>query len=219
MDGTSLITDSGSYTYTEDFELRNKFRSTAYHNTPMVNNCEQNSIIRPKDLFRLKEQTQPIYASIKDNHFRGSHSGYQHLGVAVERQIKLTEGKMLEVSDRTICSKHHQVEVPFHFVPNAVLNEASPGFWEISIEKNKFQLINLGGCPTRLEKGWFSDSYGVMVPRPTLIFSRDSEFAEQYNRHTFVLDIVILMRNQTKADYESSECKLSDLVNKKNFGE
>ena len=53
LDGTSLITDSGSYTYTEDFELRNKFRGTAYHNTPMVNNCEQNPILRPKDLFRL----------------------------------------------------------------------------------------------------------------------------------------------------------------------
>ena len=219
LDGTSLITDSGSYTYTEDFELRNKFRGTAYHNTPMVNNCEQNLILRPKDLFRLKDQTQPIYASMKNNHFQGSHSGYKHLGVSVERQIKLTDGKMLEVSDRTIGSKPHRVEVPFHFVPNAVLNESSPGLWEISVEKKKFQLINLSGSPSRLEKGWFSESYGVMVPRPTLIFSRDSQFTEQIDRHTFELDIVILMGNQTKAGYESSEKKLSNLMDKKIFGE
>ena len=185
----------------------------------MINNSEQNPILRPKDLFRLKDRTKPLYASIKDNHFQGSHSGYQHLGVAVERQIKLTEGKMLEVSDRIIGNKSYQVEVPFHFVPNAVLNESSPGFWEISVKKNKFQLINLSGCPTRLEKGWFSESYGVMVPRPTLIFSRDSEFEEHYNRHTFDLDIVILIGNQTKADYESAENKLGDLINKNIIGE
>ena len=58
-----------------------------------------------------------------------------------------------------------------------------------------------------------------MVPRPTLIFSRDSQFMEQNDRHTFDLDIVILMRNQTKADYEISEKKLSDLIDKKIFGE
>ena len=58
-----------------------------------------------------------------------------------------------------------------------------------------------------------------MVPRPTLIFSRDSQFTEQIDRHTLELDIIILMGNQTKAGYESSEKKLSNLIDKKIFGE
>jgi hypothetical protein len=51
LDGEDIIVDTGTYVYTPYPEWRNKFRSTAFHNTIEIGDIEQNDISR--NLFEM----------------------------------------------------------------------------------------------------------------------------------------------------------------------
>ena len=50
---TNYIVDSGTYTYTSDQVVRNRFRSTCYHSVPAVRDIEQNRFI-PRMVFAIR---------------------------------------------------------------------------------------------------------------------------------------------------------------------
>jgi len=74
LDGEDIVVDPGTYVYTAYSDERNKFRSTAYHNTVALNDVEQNAI--GKDLFSLKCGIRIRGASMEEGKdiiiFRGS---------------------------------------------------------------------------------------------------------------------------------------------------
>lgn len=53
IDGEDVIIDPGTYVYTPYPEWRNKFRSTAFHNTVQIDDIEQNNI--SKSLFEMEQ--------------------------------------------------------------------------------------------------------------------------------------------------------------------
>ncbi|KAA3662912.1 MAG: hypothetical protein DWQ10_01370, partial [Calditrichaeota bacterium] len=55
--GQDMIRDAGTYVYTAFPEQRNRFRSTAFHNTVTVDGQEQNQIVYG-ELFKLADQAQ-----------------------------------------------------------------------------------------------------------------------------------------------------------------
>ncbi|MHC1684916.1 MAG: heparinase II/III family protein, partial [Clostridiaceae bacterium] len=57
-DGQAWIVDSGTYTYTSDYNEREAFRLTAAHNTIFTHGWEQNSST-PTDPFRMGDQARP----------------------------------------------------------------------------------------------------------------------------------------------------------------
>ncbi|MBE3093916.1 MAG: alginate lyase family protein, partial [Actinobacteria bacterium] len=73
INGKNIIVDPGTYLYTGSPEWRNKFRSTAYHNTVSINNQEQNRFVK-KSLFllnndsnvKIKEWTTNEYYDLLD---------------------------------------------------------------------------------------------------------------------------------------------------------
>lgn len=74
LEGEDIIVDPGTYVYTADPEWRNKFRSTGYHNTIIVNDIEQNPL--SKNLFFLKCGVKIQLATLEENSdqiiFKGS---------------------------------------------------------------------------------------------------------------------------------------------------
>ena len=61
MRGSGVISDCGAYVYTASREWRNKFRSTAFHNTIQVDDEEVNRFVEPNALWQMQ------YDAIPDN--------------------------------------------------------------------------------------------------------------------------------------------------------
>jgi len=64
IDGEDIIVDPGTYVYTPLPEWRNKFRSTAYHNTVIIDGKEQNKILNTS-LFEMENTAKSNIKCIK----------------------------------------------------------------------------------------------------------------------------------------------------------
>lgn len=125
--GRPFLIDPGSYVYTADPEARNRFRSTAYHNTVRVDGEEQNSIY-PNMLFvigneaqpRVREwQTHPEYDLLECEHY-----GYTRLARPVVHRRRIRFEKRLRcwrVEDEFEGSGLHCYEFFFNYDPEVTL--------------------------------------------------------------------------------------------------
>jgi hypothetical protein len=96
--GQEIICDSGTGCYTRDVVIRNRFRSTAAHNTLRIDGVEQNRIFEgPAGLFMLENEAvvSPIQEGQDARGFflRASHSGYRSIGVMHTRTIRIADGE------------------------------------------------------------------------------------------------------------------------------
>ncbi len=187
-----FLVDPGSYLYTSNPEMRNLFRSTAYHNTLQIGDEEINGFPENGELFRLKADahvtvhrwiSQPAYDLLD-----ASHDGYSRLHPSVihHRQIWFDKiARLWILHDNVSLSKAHhpnpadslsevQINLHFHFAPlpvridrgnNAAVCEGSAGAGLL--------VMPLGEFPLRasLEDAWHSPRYGVRQRSPVVKFT------------------------------------------------
>ncbi len=175
--GTPLIVDPGSYVYTSDFDARNLFRSTAYHNTLQVDGREQNEF-RPEWLFRLFEKANPEH--LKFEHlsgvvvYEGRYSGLSDDAESTSHWRRFTHDTNraeLAILDR-LSDGTHALVWNFHFHPEVdpaldpqgVTLRSGGRAWRLSWSD--------GGLTAQLQDTWHSPSYGVREPTKTLRLSR-----------------------------------------------
>ena len=174
--GVPLVVDPGSYVYTSDFDARNRFRSTASHNTLQVDGEEQNEL-KPEWIFRLFETSNPEHLSFVDTassvEYSGRHRGYERLQhpVVHERTLRLSKADgALTIVDQVTGRGEHSLRWHFHFAPGVDAVEAGPGLVELSARGRSWRLC----APTHLQPtigvGSYSPSYGVKVPCRTIDF-------------------------------------------------
>ena len=181
LGGTALITDCGSYVYTADALWRNDFRSTAFHNTPMVDAQEQNRFVDPDYLWTLRDDATPevrLWQTSDDaDWFVGAHGGYRRLDqpLTTVRAIMLEKaGHRLLVVDDFEGGGSHGIRIPYHFHPGVEPEPAGPGLWKLRAGDRDFLLASDGeGWSSALGDGWVSPSYGVKHPARVLNFMLD----------------------------------------------
>jgi len=174
--GQPLIVDTGSYVYTSDFAARNLFRSTAAHNTVMVDGEEQNEV-NPEWIFRMFEKADPKHEAFEENEgavlYRGSHTGYTRLEnpVTHQRTFRFDPATgTLTLADALSGAGAHKLEWFFHAAEGvAVTKEA--GAIMLKAGDGAFRLDYDPRLEARVEESWVSPSYGVKRPAQRVVLS------------------------------------------------
>jgi uncharacterized heparinase superfamily protein len=168
--GTPLIVDPGSYVYTSDPEARNRFRSTAAHNTLSIDDVEQNEL-RSDWLFRLFETSKAETVSFDDRdgamQYVGRHHGFERLAEPVthERTFRFAKSTgELEIVDCLTGRGRHTVRWHFHVAPNVGAAVDIDGNVILSAAGHRWTLHVPREMNAEVAAGHYSPSYGVKVP-------------------------------------------------------
>jgi uncharacterized heparinase superfamily protein len=187
LDGVHLVTDCGSYVYTADYAERNRFRSTAYHNTPMVNGDEINRFVSTEDLWHLHNDAHcdvhEWRSSAEQDLFRGFHTGYKRLPqpVTIIRTILLDKFKhTLTIVDEFTGRNAAPIQIPLHLACGVeVVSVAPDGVARLRAQGRDFvvQSEPVGSWSLETESARISLSYGVVLPITRLIWRSIGEGA------------------------------------------
>src|SRR5262249_30217054 len=123
LDGHDVLVDSGTGCYTRDIASRNRFRSTAAHNTLLIDGVEQNHITPGRlGLFILGNEAavSPIHEGFENGSpfLRASHKGYVSLGVIHTRTVRAVGGdQAFVIEDEIEGSGTHDFEFNLQLAP------------------------------------------------------------------------------------------------------
>ena len=164
-----LVVDPGSWVYTSDFEGRNLHRSTAYHNTIMIDGVEQNEF-NPEWLFRMFEKANPEHLKFEQSGdvvvYEGLHRGYE---TQLEQQVLHTRRfehdratGALAILDKLSGTGTHALLWSFHFHPSVSprLDAAQRTVFLQSNDKTWALTWDDEAMAASLDDTWFSPSYG-----------------------------------------------------------
>ncbi len=183
LDGVHLVSDCGAYVYTGSFAERNRFRATAFHNTPRVDGEEINRIT-PALLWDLQYDARPQLRSFvtgaEADTFCGAHAGYQRLPEPVipVRTIVLDHRRHeLLVRDAFEGSGRHHVEIPLHLAPGVSARPEGEGRVRLETASRSFRLEweRPEDWSLTIGEGRVSPSYGITVPVVRLTWSRQGD--------------------------------------------
>jgi len=179
--GTRLIIDPGSFVYSADWKSRNKFRGTAVHNTPFIDNVEINKMPEERWLWYLENNAIPDIRRLefgdREDVLTASHAGYSELDdpVTPVRTIRLIKhSQCIEVSDQFEGIGKHQVQVTYTFAPDVHVLHHAKGAWSIRSKDRTFlfQADNSDDWSSEIRDTEISPSYGVIEQTKSLVFLR-----------------------------------------------
>ena len=167
--GQDLIVDPGAYIYTPDPKARDRFRSTACHNTVMVDGQEQNRS-DPSTRFSMFDDTRARCVKWEQDgesvKFIGRHRGYQRLRPPVthERSIRLDLSGRLQIEDRLEGSGERVVRRNFTLAPSARAETVGEGKVSITAGPVRAHFRFEPDAEARIVDSEVSAEYGVKQP-------------------------------------------------------
>ncbi len=190
LDGVPLVSDCGAYLYTASFEERNRFRSTAYHNTPQIDGEEINRFIRPDYLWNLHYDAIPCVLEwhVGNDYalFVGEHQGYCRLAspVTPRRTILLDiEMHALYIEDEFLGKGAHDVAIPLHLAAGVEVSEQKDSELILSVDNKRFRVwwsVD-SGYTVSIEDACISPSYGVVQRCHRLVWRRNAAPLSSFN--------------------------------------
>jgi hypothetical protein len=119
FNGKPLFIDCGTGCYTRNANTRNRFRSTAAHNTILVDGQEQNRFSTSEDaVFIINNDAHVTSIDVKEADgflsVSASHDGYARRGVTHKRSVELRPSAILTIDDYLAGAGNHTFEMRFH---------------------------------------------------------------------------------------------------------
>jgi hypothetical protein len=156
--GVPIIVDSGTFCYTCDFDMRNLFRSTAMHNTPVDCGREQNVWRKGLGgLFRMSDRCSAEVDLAENGRFIGRHFGF---GYEVVRAARLTDFRA-QVYDKFVTNSETSKYIAFHTAPGLEPILTQEGV-EIRGAGFRATLRGVGG-EWSVEPSVYSPAYGILM--------------------------------------------------------
>jgi hypothetical protein len=183
LDGVHLLSDAGSYVYTADPVERNRFRSTAVHNTPQIDGAELNRFVG-ESLWQLRADAHPELRLWEDEDpvvtFVGAHTGYRRLDAPVTpvRTVRLdTHEHSLAIDDDFEGTGEHATLVSLQLAPGVLATRGGSDRVTLSAAGRRFELTwgASADWDLEIEDGWVSPSYGVRVAAARLVWRRNGQ--------------------------------------------
>lgn len=177
--GEDFIIDPGTYVYTSNYEMRNLFRSTEYHNTLQLDNLEQNEF-NAKDLFFMQDQTEAHVIDFDISLFSGKHFGFvKDTGLIHQRDIELQNKKIL-ICDKLVPVKEKfkteaTPKVNFIFHEEVILKEYDD---RIILTKNNMSIELILDSGYEIEKVFTANKYGSLKESNRLVITINGEKSE-----------------------------------------
>ena len=172
--GEEIFCDSGTGCYSRDIATRNRFRSTASHNTLRIDGVEQNSINPgPHGLFNLGNEAAvtPIEQGrdVLGSFLRASHRGYRSLGITHTRTIHLVDDEGVFVIDDELDGHGvHDFEFNLQLPPNRT-GKLAPAEGEILCRvigdpQVQLKITGPAGFQGAIQPSLVSSTYGTTIP-------------------------------------------------------
>ena len=172
--------DPGTYTFIADNPYRNYFRSTAAHNTIVVDGQDQSQMVGP---FLWTHKANSFVEEWISNEHRdkitGKHDGYHRLRdpVTHRRTIELDKDKaIISISDHIEARAKHRITQYFHLAPQCRVQKIRPNCWCITSGGKTIILITDERLDCTVIKGsespicgWASRVYDQKEPINTLV--------------------------------------------------
>ncbi len=175
-----ILTDPGTYCYQKDLRFRHYFRSTAAHNTIMIDGLDQaqqgeHTAFAWKDTYcaRLIWHTTTSTGKIIA---LAQHDGYADIGIIHSRAIIYDSDFGWIVWDRIDGQGSHQLDMHWHIdVPVDVIDQriamnTQNGIWIIEIKDETPQLFYENES---IPLGWISRQFGAREPIHTVKIARN----------------------------------------------
>lgn len=124
--GQPIIVDRGISTY-EKNETREEERSTASHNTVMINDLEQTDVWGG---FRIGKRAKPVIMEESESILKASHTGYDNLNVRHNREWRIMENEV-EIIDR-LEGKEVDGIAYLHFHPSVQIEQIEKGIFSLN---------------------------------------------------------------------------------------
>jgi Heparinase II/III-like protein/Heparinase II/III N-terminus len=178
--GRPILVDPGTFSYST-MPWRHYFRSTAAHNTVVVDDRDQSEFGGSfLWLQHANAAVETFYASGDTQTLSARHDGYQRLSDPVRhrRTWRYTSGVAhLSITDELLCAGAHSIGIHWHFAPECTVELEQR---TVIARRDNVQIQLM--CPEGLEPtlvsareepplGWYSSRFDVKSPTTTVVFA------------------------------------------------
>jgi uncharacterized heparinase superfamily protein len=162
--GENILTDTGVVEYAET-PRRRYSRSTAAHNTVMLDRLEQGQIWKS---FRMGKRGRPLNPQTSSSQISCEHTGFAQWrpGLRHRRTIAFLQNGF-EILDDLAGPAEHSFRASFHFAPDMVVDQMAAGRFQVS----KGLLFEVEGADATVTSSEFYREFGIIQERPCLVLS------------------------------------------------